>query len=155
MWQRFTERAKLVVIIFACEEAGKRGENLTSPEHLLLGITKCESCSAARILGSMGINLEAIRVEIENQIPKDDGDISKAKRMFGFVKDIKQTPSAKRVIAFARDEARDLGSKYVGTEHLLVGLVRENEGLAGQVLRKLGVDLETTRKSVSLLRDCV
>jgi ATP-dependent Clp protease ATP-binding subunit ClpC len=143
VWQRFTERARRVVF-FAQEEAGRLGENYVSTEHLLLGLVRENDSVAARILDRMGISLGRIRSEIERQVARGDGRLGQ---------DMQLTPRAKRVIDLAYDEARQLNNNYIGTEHLLLGLIREGEGLAGRVLNKLGVDLERTRKEVVMLQD--
>src|SRR6476469_8471895 len=143
MWQRFTERARRVVF-FAQEEAGRLGENYVSTEHLLLGLVRENDSVAARILDRMGVSLGRIRSEIERQVARGDGRLGQ---------DMQLTPRAKRVIDLAYDEARQLNNNYIGTEHLLLGLIREGEGLAGRVLNKLGVDLERTRREVMALQD--
>ena len=143
MWQRFTERARRVVF-FAQEEAGRLGENYVSTEHLLLGLVRENDSVAARILDRMGVSLGRIRSEIERQVTHGDGRQGQ---------DMQLTPRAKRVIDLAYDEARQLSNNYIGTEHLLLGLIREGEGLAGRVLAKLGVELERTRREVMALQD--
>src|SRR5207244_6233507 len=143
MWQRFTERARRVVF-FAQEEAGRLGENYVGTEHLLLGRVRENDSVAARVLDRMGISLGNIRSEVERQASRGDGRLSQ---------DMQLTPRSKRVIDLAYDEARQLNNNYIGTEHLLLGLIREGEGLAGRVLAKLGVDLERTRREVMALQD--
>lgn len=143
MWQRFTERARRVVF-FAQEEAAKFGENYVSTEHLLLGLVREPDCVAARILDRMGVSLAKIRSEIERQVSRGDGRQGQEMQL---------TPRAKRVIDLAYDEARNLSNNYIGTEHLLLGLIREGEGVAGKVLQKLGVDLDKSRKEVMNLQD--
>ena len=143
MWQRFTERARRVVF-FAQEEAGRLGENYVSTEHLLLGLVRENDSVAARILDRMGVSLSRVKSEIERQVSRGDGRLGQ---------DMQLTPRAKRVIDLAYDEARQLNNNYIGTEHLLLGLIREGEGLAGRVLAKLGVDLERTRREVMSLQE--
>jgi ornithine carbamoyltransferase len=143
MWQRFTERARRVVF-FAQEEAGRLAENYVSTEHLLLGLVRENDCVAARILDRLGVSLGRIRAEVERQVTRGDGRLGQ---------DMQLTPRAKRVIDMAYDEARQLNNNYIGTEHLLLGLIREGEGLAGRVLAKLGVDLERTRREVMAVQD--
>ncbi len=143
MWQRFTERARRVVF-FAQEEAGRLGENYVSTEHLLLGLVRESDSAAGRILDRLGVSLGRIRSEIERQVTRGDGKISQ---------DMQLTPRAKRVIDLAYDEARQLNHNYIGTEHLLLGLIREGEGLAGRVLAKLSVDLERARHEVMAIKD--
>jgi ATP-dependent Clp protease ATP-binding subunit ClpC len=143
MWQRFTERARKVVF-YAQEEAGRLGENYVSTEHVLLGLVRENDSVAARILDRLGVSLGRIRSEIERQVTRGDGRLGN---------DMQLTPRAKRVIDLAYDEARQLNNNYIGTEHLLLGLIREGEGLAGRVLSKLGVDLDRTRREVTALQD--
>jgi hypothetical protein len=143
MWQRFTERARRVVF-FAQEEAGRLGENYVSSEHLLLGLCRENDTVAARILDRIGVNLGRIRSEIERQVARGDGRLGH---------DMQLTPRAKRIIDLAYDEARQLNNNYIGTEHILLGIIREGEGLAGRILSKLGVDLERTRREVMQLQD--
>jgi len=143
MWQRFTERARRTVF-FAQEEAGRLGENYVSTEHLLLGLVREGDSVAGRILDRMGISLGRIRSEIERQVTRGDGKISQ---------DMQLTPRAKRVIDLAYDEARQLNDNYIGTEHVLLGLVREGEGLAGRVLAKLNVDVESARRELLAMKE--
>jgi ATP-dependent Clp protease ATP-binding subunit ClpC len=143
MWQRFTERARRVVF-FAQEEASRLGESYVSTEHLLLGLVREHDSVASRILDRMGVSPGRIRSEIERQVTRGDGRMSQ---------DMQLTPRAKRVIDLAYDEARHLNNNYIGTEHLLLGLIREGEGLAGRVLARLNVDLERTRREVMALQD--
>src|SRR5580704_13647519 len=124
VWQRFTERARKVVF-YAQEEAGRLGENYVSTEHLLLGLVRENDSVAARILDRMGISLVRIRAEIEQAVERGDGRLGQ---------DMQLTPRAKRTIDLAYDESRQLNNNYIGTEHLLLGLIREGEGLAGRVL---------------------
>jgi ATP-dependent Clp protease ATP-binding subunit ClpC len=143
MWQRFTERARKVVF-YAQEEAQKFGEGYVSTEHLLLGLVRETDSVAARVLEKIGISLSRIRTEVEKQLPRGDHKP---------VQEMTLTPRAKRVIDLAYDEARTLNNNYIGTEHLLLGLIREGDGLAGRVLAKLGVDLERARREVLSLQD--
>jgi ATP-dependent Clp protease ATP-binding subunit ClpA len=136
MWQRFTERARKVVF-YAQEEAQRYREGYVSTEHLLLGICREEDTSAARILSLFGVDLFQLRAEVEKQMSEPGPSRPSS--------DMTLTPRAKHVIDLAYDEARGLDHNYIGTEHLLLGLVREAKGLAGRVLSKLGVDLEQTR----------
>ena len=143
MWQRFTERARKVVF-YAQEEAQKFGEGYVSTEHLLLGLVRESDSVAARVLEKLGVSLNRIRVEVEKQLPRGDARPSQ---------DMTLTPRAKRVIDLAYDEARNLNNNYIGTEHLLLGLIREGDGLAGRVLAKLGVELERARREVMAMQD--
>src|SRR5579871_1737485 len=143
MWQRFTERARKVVF-YAQEEAQKFGEGYVSTEHLLLGLVRESDSVAARVLEKLGVSLNRIRSEVEKQLPRGDARPNQ---------DMTLTPRAKRVIDLAYDEARNLNNNYIGTEHLLLGLIREGDGLAGRVLAKLGVELEKARREVMSLQD--
>lgn len=144
MWQRFTERAKKVIFT-AQEEAGRLGENYVSTEHMLLGLLRESDHVAARILLGMNLSLDTIKMEVERQVERGTGFLPQ--------RDMQMTPRCKRVIDLAYDEARTLGNNYIGTEHLLLGLVREAEGLAGRILDKLGVELEKVRLAVRNLQD--
>ncbi|MCX6343101.1 MAG: ATP-dependent Clp protease ATP-binding subunit [Fimbriimonadales bacterium] len=143
MWQRFTERARRVVF-YAQEEAQKFGEGYVSTEHLLLGLVRESDSVAARVLDKLGVSLNRVRAEVEKQLPRGDARPNQ---------DMTLTPRAKRVIDLAYDEARNLNNNYIGTEHLLLGLIREGDGLAGRVLAKLGVELEKARREVMGLQD--
>jgi len=143
MWNRFSERARRVVF-FAQEEAGRWGESYVSTEHLLLGLVRENDSVAARILYRLDVKLERIRSEAELLMERGDGRVEQ---------DMQLTPRAKRIFDLAYDEARRLNNNYIGTEHLLLGLIREEEGLAGRVLKGLGVDLERTRREVMALQD--
>lgn len=143
MWQRFTERARKVVF-YAQEEAQKYGEGYVSTEHLLLGLVREGDSVAARVLERMQVGLNRVREEIEEQLHRGEQRPSQEMAL---------TPRAKRVIDLAYDEARNLNNNYIGTEHLLLGLIREGDGLAGRVLGKLGVDLDRARREVMALQD--
>lgn len=143
MWQRFTERARKVVF-YAQEEAQKFGEGYVSTEHLLLGLVRESDSVAARVLEKLGVSLNRVRSEVEKQLPRGEARPSQ---------DMTLTPRAKRVIDLAYDEARSLNNNYIGTEHLLLGLIREGDGLAGRVLAKLGVELDRARQEVMGLQD--
>jgi len=143
MWQRFTEPARRVVF-FAQQEASRLGQNHVSTEHLLLGLIRDNSTVAISALDRIGVSRENIRRAIERQVARGDGRLGQ---------DMLLAPRAKRVIDRAYDEARLLNNNYIGTEHLLLGLIREDEGLAGRVLRGLGVDLERTRHEVIALQN--
>jgi hypothetical protein len=122
MWQRFTERARRVVF-FAQEEAARLGENYVGTEHLLLGLVRENDNVAARILeGRLGISLSSIRQETEKQVTRGPGNLGQAgTRAAGG----QLTPRAKRMVDLAYEEARNLSNNYIGTEHLLLGLIRE------------------------------
>src|SRR5437016_296909 len=122
MWQRFTQRAKRAVVL-AQEEAVRRGESFVGPEHLLLGSLREEDTLAARTLIDMGVPLAAVRAAIERQ----ETPANPSPQL------LQLTPRAKRVIDLAYDEARLLNQRYIGTEHLLLGLIREGRSLAARV----------------------
>ena len=143
MWQRFTERARKV-IFYAQEEAQRMGESQVNTEHLLLGLIRETDSVAARILDRLGVSLQRIRAEVERYAPRGDARPGQEMQL---------TAQAKRVIDLAYDEARQLNNNYIGTEHLLLGLIRQGEGLAARVLHKLGVDLERARREVMQLQD--
>src|SRR5690242_15183100 len=143
MWQRFTERARRVVF-FAQEEAARLGENYVGTEHLLLGLIREADSVAARILDRLNIPLGRIRADIERQVTRGHGNLGQ---------DMQLTPRAKRVIDLAYEEARQLEHNYIGTEHLLLGLIREGDGLAARVLVKLGADLERARCEVRAMQE--
>lgn len=132
------------MVFYAQDEALKFGEGYVSTEHLLLGLVRESDSVAARVLEKMGVSLNRIRAEVEKQLPRGDARQSS---------DMTLTPRAKRVIDLAYDEARNLNNNYIGTEHLLLGLIREGDGLAGRVLAKLGVELQPARDIVVSLQD--
>jgi ATP-dependent Clp protease ATP-binding subunit ClpC len=138
MFERFTERARKVVYL-AQQEAARLGHNVVGTEHLLLGLVAEGEGVAAKALESLDINLDRIRSEVEKIIGSGETN------PFG---EIPFTPRAKRVLELAVDEGRQMGHNYVGTEHILLGLIREGEGVAAQVLKNLGADLEKVRKEV-------
>jgi len=137
MWQRFTERARRVVF-YAQQEANKRGHRYVATEHLLFGLCREKDNGAARILTILGVSLPRIVAELERVLPEKDPIPAGS--------DMTLVPRAKRVIDLSYDEARHLNNDYIGTEHLLLGLIREGDGLAGRVLSKLGVTLEAARR---------
>ena len=138
MWQRFTERSRRLVF-YAQEEAGRLGENYVSTEHLLLGLLRENDSVAARLLDQMGVSLAGLRSKIEQEVTPGEGRIGQ---------DMQLTPRSKRVIDLAYEEAKLLANNYIGTEHLLLGMIREEEGVAGRVLKESGVTLEQTRQLV-------
>lgn len=138
MFERFTERARKVVYL-AQQEAARLGHDVVGTEHLLLGLVAEGQGIAAKALESMNIDLIKIRQEIERIIGVGETN------PFG---EIPFTPRAKRVLELAIDEGRQMGHNYVGTEHILLGLIREGEGVAAQVLKNLGADLDKVRKQV-------
>jgi len=138
MFERFTDRARRVVVL-AQEEARALNHNYIGTEHILLGLIREGEGVAAKALESMGISREAVRSEVEDIIGKGSQPPS------GY---IPFTPRAKKVLELSLREALQLGHKYIGTEHILLGLIREGEGVAAQVLVKLGADLPRVRQQV-------
>jgi hypothetical protein len=137
-FQEFSERARRVLKM-AQEEAQRLNHNYIGTEHLLLGLTREEEGTAAKALVHMGINLNKIRSAVEFISTRGDRPSTGEAGL---------TPRAKRVIELAVDESYNLGHNYVGTEHLLIGLLRDGEGIAAGVLDSLGVTLEKTRAEV-------
>ena len=138
MFERFTEKA-IKVIMLAQEEARRLGHNFVGTEQVLLGLIGEGTGVAAKTLKSMGVNLKDARTEVEKIIGRGSGFVAV---------EIPFTPRAKRVLELSWDEARQLGHNYIGTEHLLLGLIREGEGVAARVLENLGVDLNKVRSNV-------
>ena len=138
MFERFTEKA-IKVIMLAQEEARRLGHNFVGTEQILLGLVGEGTGVAAKVLKSMGVNLKDARVEVEKIIGRGSGFVAV---------EIPFTPRAKRVLELSLEEARQLGHNYIGTEHLLLGLIREGEGVAARVLENLGVDLAKVRTQV-------
>ncbi len=138
MFERFTEKA-IKVIMLAQEEARRLGHNFVGTEQILLGLIGEGTGVAAKVLKSMGVNLKDARVEVEKIIGRGAGFVAV---------EIPFTPRAKRVLELSLEEARQLGHNYIGTEHLLLGLIREGEGVAARVLENLGVDLAKVRTQV-------
>ena len=138
MFERFTEKA-IKVIMLAQEEARRLGHNFVGTEQVLLGLIGEGTGVAAKTLKSMGVNLKDARIEVEKIIGRGSGFVAV---------EIPFTPRAKRVLELSWDEARQLGHNYIGTEHLLLGLIREGEGVAARVLENLGVDLNKIRTNV-------
>ncbi|CAL5327493.1 hypothetical protein CsSME_00007211 [Camellia sinensis var. sinensis] len=138
MFERFTEKA-IKVIMLAQEEARRLGHNFVGTEQILLGLIGEGTGIAAKVLKSMGINLKDARVEVEKIIGRGSGFVAV---------EIPFTPRAKRVLELSLEEARQLGHNYIGSEHLLLGLLREGEGVAARVLENLGADPNNIRTQV-------
>src|SRR5216683_2613992 len=139
MLERFTDRARKVMQL-ANLEALRFNHECIDTEHILLGLAKVGSCVAATVLKNLEIDLLKLRLEVEKIV----GSRPDA-RMMGI---LPQTPRAKKVIEYSIEEARFFNHNYVGTEHLLLGLLREGEGVAAQVLMNLGLKLEDIREEV-------
>ncbi|NQS88783.1 AAA family ATPase, partial [Patescibacteria group bacterium] len=147
MFNRFTERARRAILL-AREEAKKLDHDYLGTEHLLLGLIREGEGIAAMALQNLGVDLKQVRQEVEKAVGKGGGSL--------FLGQIPFTPRAKKVLELAVTEARDLGHNYIGTEHLLLGLIREGEGVAAQILTSLGADLDKVREEVvSLLGEKV
>nr|YP_009297857.1 Clp protease ATP binding subunit [Kumanoa americana]AOM67591.1 Clp protease ATP binding subunit [Kumanoa americana] len=138
MFERFTEKA-IKVIMLAQEEARRLGHNFVGTEQILLGLIGEGTGIAAQVLKSMNVNLKDARIEVEKIIGRGSGFVAV---------EIPFTPRAKRVLELSLEEARQLGHNYIGTEHLLMGLVREGEGVAARVLENLAVDVSSIRTEV-------
>jgi ATP-dependent Clp protease ATP-binding subunit ClpA len=138
MFERFTERARRVVVL-AQEEARMLNHNYIGTEHILLGLIREGEGVAAKALESLGISLEAVRQQVEKIIGRGQQPPSGH---------IPFTPRAKKVLELSLREAKALGHNHIGTEHILLGLIREGSGVAAQVLVKLGADLNRARQQV-------
>ncbi len=139
MFERFTDRARKVMAL-ANQEAQRFNHEYVGTEHLLLGLVKEGTGVAANCLKNLGVDLKKIRMEVEKIVKSGPQMVTMGK--------LPQTPRAKKVIEYAIEEARLLGHNYVGTEHLLLGLLREQDGVAAQVLMNLGLRLEDVREEV-------
>ena len=138
MFERFTERARKVVVL-AQEEARHFNHNYIGTEHLLLGLLREDEGVAARALGSLNVTLDEVREQVESIVGYgEEGTGGQAPF----------TPRSKKVLELALREALQLGHNYIGTEHILLGLVRESEGVAARVLSNLGVDPDKVRREV-------
>jgi len=138
MFERFTEKA-IKVIMLAQEEARRLGHNFVGTEQILLGLIGEGTGVAAKVLKSLGVNLKDSRIEVEKIIGRGSGFVAV---------EIPFTPRAKRVLELSLEEARQLGHNCIGTEHLLLGLIREGEGVAARVLENLNIDLTKVRTQV-------
>jgi len=135
----FTPRAQQVLQL-ARKEADRFNHNYVGTEHLLLGLIKLGQGVAVNVLQKMGLDLETVRMEVEKQV--GSGPETK------IVGNIPYTPRVKKVLALAGKEAKTLNHSYVGTEHILLGLLREGEGVAARVLKSLEIDIERTRNEI-------
>ena len=139
MYERFTDRARKVMQL-ANQEAQRFNHEYIGTEHILLGLVKEGSGVAANVLKNLEVDLRKIRIEVEKIVQSGPDMVTMGK--------LPQTPRAKKVIEYAMEEARNLNHNYVGTEHLLLGLLREQEGVAAQVLMNLALKLEDVREEV-------
>src|SRR5882672_4707960 len=135
----FTPRAQQVLAL-ARKEADRFNHNFVGTEHLLLGLIKLGQGVAVNVLQKMGLDLETVRMEVEKQVGTGPDQ-----KVMG---NIPYTPRVKKVLALAQKEAKALNHTYVGTEHILLGLLREGDGVAARVLKNLDVDIEQTRQEI-------
>src|SRR4051812_17684190 len=135
----FTPRAQQVLAL-ARKEADRFNHNFVGTEHLLLGLIKLGQGVAVNVLQKMGLDLETVRMEVEKQVGTGPDQ-----KMIG---NIPYTPRVKKVLALAAKEAKNLNHTYVGTEHILLGLLREGDGVAARVLKNMDVDIEQTRQEI-------
>ena len=139
MFERFTDRARKVMAL-ANQEAQRLNHEYIGTEHILLGLVKEGSGVGANVLRNLDVDLRKVRLEVEKLVRAGPEMVTMGK--------LPQTPRAKKVIEYAIEEARNLNHNYVGTEHLLLGLLREHDGVAAQVLMNLGLKLEEVREEV-------
>ncbi|NWF59524.1 MAG: hypothetical protein HXY43_09550 [Fischerella sp.] len=138
MFERFTQKS-IKVVMLAQEEARRLGHNFVGTEQLLLGLIGEEDGIAAQVLKSMGINLQQARIEVEQIIGRGSDSVSV---------EIPFTPRGKKVLEYAFEETRQFRHKYIDTEHLLLGLIRLNEGVAIRVLESFGINFDNLRNEV-------
>ena len=144
MYERFTDRARKVVKL-SCQEAREFNHEYVGTEHILLGLVSEGTGVGISVLKRQRIDLQLVVAEVKKIVQAGLEIVTAAK--------LPQTPRAKKAIEFAMDEARMLNHNYVGTEHLLLGLLKEEEGVAGHVLRQLGLTLEQTRSDLIAFLD--
>ena len=139
MFERFTDRARKVMAL-ANQEAQRFNHDCIGTEHILLGLVKEGSGVGATVLKNLDVDIKKLRLEVEKQVKSGPDMVTMGK--------LPQTPRAKKVVEYAIEEARALNHNYVGTEHILLGILRESEGIAAQVLMSLGLKLENVRQEV-------
>jgi len=137
MFERYTDRARMVMAL-ANQEAQRLNHEYIGTEHILLGLVKEGSGVGATVLKNLDVDLKKLRIEVERQVKARPESVVMGKQP--------QTLRTKKVIEYAIEEARVLNHNYVGTEHVLLGLIREGEGIAAQVLMNLGLKLEDVRQ---------
>lgn len=142
MWKQLTQKARKAVFL-AQEEAGKLGYSHVGPEHLLLALVREDDCMAVKILEGLGLDSGTVRVQTMKHL-------SRGSELLG--EDMQLTPEAKEAIDLAFDESKQMNEEWVGTEHLLIGLVRSTEGLASRILKELGADVSEIRSQVMSLQ---
>ena len=145
MWKQMTQSARKAIFL-AQEEAGKLGYNHVGPEHLLLAFMRDERCVAAKLIEQLGIDLGTVRVEVMNKVSKGDDRLGE---------DMQLTAEAKHVIDMAFDECRRMSDDWVGTEHILLGLVKEDNGIAYSILTRMGAKSKEIKAEVGKLRSGV
>ena len=138
MFERFTERARQVVVL-AQDEARLLKHNYIGTEHLLLGLLRSEDSPAWAVLQSLGVGLEEARAHVASIVGPGEDDVTGQ---------VPFTPRAKKVLELSLREAVSCGHDYIGTEHILLGIVRENDGIAAKVLLEFGADADTVREAV-------
>ena len=143
MFERFTKRSRKVVVL-AQEEAGRFHHNYIGTEHILLGLVSEGSGVAAQALSSLGVTLDGVREQVASIVGYGEG---------GVTGQVPFTPRSKKVLELALREAMQLGHNHMGTEHILLGLVRESEGVAARVLSNLDVDPDKVRREIFLMLD--
>src|SRR2546423_626678 len=139
MFERFTDRARKVMAL-ANQEAQRFNHEYIGTEHILLGLVKEGSGVGANVLKNLDVDLRKVRLEVEKLVKSGPDMVT--------MKKLPMTPRAKKVIEYAIEEARNLNHNYVGTEHLLLGLIREGEGVAAHVLMNLGLSIEVVQENV-------
>jgi ATP-dependent Clp protease ATP-binding subunit ClpC len=143
MYEQFTDRARNVIAL-ANQEAQRFNHDYIGTEHLLLGLIKEGSGVAANVLKNLGVDLRTIQLAVEKRLRTGPDMVTMGKLL--------RTPRAEKAIEYSMEEARNLNHNYAGAEHILLGLLREQEGVAGQVLMGLGVTLDRVRaETLSLL----
>ncbi|HAW49708.1 TPA: ATP-dependent Clp protease ATP-binding subunit ClpC [bacterium] len=140
MFERFTERARRILAI-AQDEAKRLGHDYLGTEHILLGLISEGEGVAAEILRNLGVDLEGLKMAIEKEVPSGGS--------LAIMGNVPFTPHAKKVLELAMEEARNLGHNYIGTEHLLFGIIKEEESVGAKILAKLGVTLERAKKEMA------
>ena len=139
MAKRFTENAQKIILI-AQEEAKRLNHDYVGTEHILLGLSAIEGTVSNKILTNLGVTFRKVRLEIEKMVGIGDTIM--------LLGEIPFTPRAKKVLEFSVEESQMLGTDHIGTEHILLGLIREEEGMAGRILENLGLKLDTVRDAV-------
>jgi len=136
VFERFTERARQVVVL-AQDESRTLKHDYIGTEHILLGLLREQEGLAARLLGSFGVTIEEVRAQVVETVGEGEGDVKTGQIPF--------TPGAKKALELSLREALALGHSYIGTEHVLLGLVRAHRGLAARLLESFGADADTVR----------